>query len=39
MRTRAVWSVVVVTLLAVMAVAQGQEQYLDIFIAQVKPEK
>src|ERR1700751_6074772 len=39
MRTRAVWSVVVVTLLAVMAVDQGQEQYLDIFIAQVKPEK
>jgi hypothetical protein len=39
MRTRAVWSVVVVMLLAVMAVAQGQEQYLDIFIAQVKPEK
>src|ERR1700739_1200515 len=39
MRTRAVWSVVVVTLLAGMAVAQGQEQYLDIFIAQVKPGK
>ena len=39
MRTRAVWSVFVVMLLAVTAVAQGEEQYLDIFIAQVKPEK
>ena len=39
MRTRAVWSVFVVMLLVVLAVAQGQEQYLDIFIVQVKPEK
>ena len=39
MRTRAVWSVFVVLLLAVIAVAQGQEQYLDIYIAQVKPDK
>jgi len=31
--------VFVVMLLAVMAVAQGQEQYLDIYIAQVKPDK
>lgn len=38
MRTRAVWSVFVVILLAALAAAQAQEQYLDMFIAQVKPE-
>jgi hypothetical protein len=39
MKQRAMWSVFVVMLLTVMAAAQAQEQYLDIYIAQVKPEK
>jgi len=39
MKKRAVWSVFVVMLLTVLAAAQAQEQYLDIYIAQVKPEK
>lgn len=39
MKQRATWSVFVVMLLAVMAAAQAQEQYLDVFIAQVKPDK
>jgi hypothetical protein len=37
MKHRATWTAVVVILLAAFAVAQ--EQYLDIYIAQVKPEK
>src|SRR5215472_15844839 len=39
MKQRATWSVFVVMLLTVLAAAQAQEQYLDIYIAQVKPEK
>jgi len=37
MKHRATWTVVAVILLAAFAVAQ--EQYLDVYIAQVKPEK
>jgi hypothetical protein len=39
MRKRATWSVFVVMLLAVLAAGQEQEQYLDVFITQVKPDK
>src|SRR5215831_19649770 len=39
MKQRATWSVFVVMLLTVLAAAQAQEQYLDIYTAQVKPEK
>lgn len=37
MKRKSVWTAVVVVLLAVLAV--GQEQYLDVYTAQVKPEK
>jgi hypothetical protein len=39
MTKRAVWSVLAVMLLAALAAAQEQEQYLDVFITQVKPDK
>jgi hypothetical protein len=39
MKHRAMWSVFAAVLLAALAVAQAQEQYLDVYIAQVKPEK
>jgi hypothetical protein len=39
MKHRAMWAAVAVMLLAALAAAQAQEQYLDLYIAQVKPEK
>jgi hypothetical protein len=39
MKKRALWTTLAVVLLGAMAVGQAQEQYLDVFIAQVKPEK
>jgi hypothetical protein len=39
MKLRALWTTFAVVLLAAMAVGQAQEQYLDVYIAQVKPEK
>lgn len=39
MKWTAFWTAVAVVLLAAMAVGQAQEQYLDVYVAQVKPEK
>ena len=39
MKLKAIWTVVAVALLAAFAAAQAQEQYLDVYVAQVKPEK
>jgi hypothetical protein len=39
MKQRATWCAFAVMVLATLAVAQSQEQYLDVFIAQVKPDK
>jgi hypothetical protein len=39
MKLRAMWTVVVLVLLASLAVGQAQEQYLDVYTVQVKPEK
>jgi|SRR5262252_70198 len=39
MQRRAVLTAVAVVLLATMALGQAQEQYLDVFTVQVKPEK
>jgi hypothetical protein len=39
MNWKALWTAVVVVLLAALAAGQAQEQYLDVYIAQVKPEK
>src|ERR1700675_4711723 len=39
MKHRATWTAFAVILLAALAVAQAQEQYLDVYVAQVKPEK
>lgn len=39
MTRKAIWAAVAVVLLAGLAVSQAQEQYLDVFTVQVKPEK
>lgn len=39
MKHRATWTAFAVILLAALAAAQAQEQYLDVYVAQVKPEK
>jgi hypothetical protein len=39
MKLRAMWSMVVLVLLATLAVGQTQEQYLDVYSVQVKPDK
>jgi len=39
MKRKALWTTFAVVLLAAMAAGQTQEQYLDVYIAQVKPEK
>jgi hypothetical protein len=39
MKRKAIWTAVALLLLAALAVGQAQEQYLDVYIAQVKPEK
>jgi hypothetical protein len=39
MKRKAMWTAVALVLLATLAVGQGQEQYLDVFTVQVKPEK
>jgi hypothetical protein len=39
MKRKALWTALAVVLLAVLAFGQAQEQYLDVDIAQVKPEK
>jgi hypothetical protein len=39
MKRKAMWTAVAVVMLAALAVGQAQEQYLDVYIAQVKPEK
>jgi hypothetical protein len=39
MKRRAMWTAVVVVLLATLAASQAPEQYLDVYTAQVKPEK
>jgi len=39
MKRRALWTAVAVVLLTVLAVGQAHEQYLDVEIVQVKPEK
>ena len=39
MKRKAMWTAVVIVLLATLAAGQAQEQYLDVYIAQVKPEK
>jgi hypothetical protein len=39
MKQRAMWTAIAVILLAAFAVAQAPDQYLDVYIAQVKPEK
>src|SRR5882672_2785921 len=39
MKRKAIWTAVAVLLLAALAAGQAQEQYLDVYIAQVKPEK
>ena len=37
MKQRAMWTAIAVILLAAFAVAQAPDQYLDVYIAQVKP--
>jgi hypothetical protein len=39
MKKRAIWCAITVMFLSLLAAAQAQEQYLDVFIAQVKPDK
>lgn len=39
MKQRAIWTAIAVVLLAAFAVAQASDQYLDVYTAQVKPEK
>ena len=39
MKQRAMWTAIAVILLAVFAVAQAPDQYLDVYTVQVKPEK
>jgi len=39
MKRKAMWTAVAIVLLATLAAGQAQEQYLDVYIAQVKPEK
>ena len=39
MKRRALWTAFAVVLLTALAVGQAHEQYLDVYIAQVKPEK
>lgn len=39
MKRKALWTTFAVVLLAAMAAGQAQDQYLDVYIAQVKPEK
>src|ERR1700746_4052972 len=39
MKLRALWTTFAVVLLAALATGQAQEQYLDVYIVQVKPEK
>ncbi len=39
MKQRAMWTAVVVILLAAFAIGQAPDQYLDVFVMQVKPEK
>ena len=39
MKLRALWTAFAVVLLAALATGQAQQQYLDVYIAQVKPEK
>jgi hypothetical protein len=39
MKLRAMWTAVVLGLLATLAAGQAQEQYLDVYTVQVKPEK
>lgn len=39
MKRKAIWTVAALVLLAGLAAGQAQEQYLDVFAVQVKPEK
>lgn len=39
MKQRAMWTAIAVLLLAAFAIAQAPDQYLDVYIVQVKPEK
>lgn len=39
MKRKALWTTLAVVLLAALTFGQAQEQYLDVYIAQVKPEK
>ena len=39
MKRKAMWTAVALVLLATLAAGQAQEQYLDVYTAQVKPEK
>lgn len=39
MKRRAMWTAVALVLLATLAAGQAQEQYLDVYTVQVKPEK
>ena len=39
MKRKAIWTAVALVLLAALAVGQTQEQYLDVFTVQVKPDK
>jgi hypothetical protein len=39
MKHRAMWTAIAVILLAAFAVAQAPDQYLDVYMVQVKPEK
>lgn len=39
MKLRAIWTAVALLLLTALAAGQAQEQYLDIYTAQVKPDK
>lgn len=39
MQRKAIWAWLVVVLLAMLAVAQAQDDYLDVFTVQVRPEK
>jgi len=39
MQRKAIWTVIAFVLLATLAVAQAQQDYLDVYTVQVKPEK
>jgi hypothetical protein len=39
MQRKAIWASIVIVLLGVLAVGQAQEDYLDVYAAQVKPER